>query len=107
MDCDWDLTDRTLVAFFIKEKAWAKAFAEWLNPRVIFNVQINHIQILSPKEKATLKLVVEDYHEEELAASDLTRYCKEEVPIKYHGAFKNHIRYCNRPDAIITNLLTE
>eukprot|EP00956_Cyclotella_meneghiniana_P026934 scaffold59456_cov45-Cyclotella_meneghiniana.AAC.2 len=42
-----------------------------------------------------------------MAASPLTQYVKEELPIKHHGDFHRYITWTNKPADLATKLLTE
>ena len=63
--------------------------------------------VLSPIMKATLNKVDSNWHEETMAASELTQYVKSELPVKHHNDFKKYIVYANKPATLLTKLITE
>ena len=104
----WKVPDRALMAVFAVDQATAEAYAHWVEHRakLIFNVPVS-TDVLSPTVKKSLSKLEQNWHEETMAASPLTQYVKEELPIKHHGDFHRYITWTNKPADLATKLLTE
>ena len=97
-----------MMAVFTTDQFTADSYAHWMEHQAkpFLNVTIQP-DVLSPIMKATLNKVDSNWHEETMAASELTQYVKHELPVKHHNDFKKFIVYANKPAALLTQLITE